>query len=123
MFVTDMGQILIVDDNVQNLYLARFLLEQQGYSIMEAHNGQEAVNMARELNFKLILMDIQMPVMNGLDSARLIKQNMSSAVIVALTAKAMSGDREAILASGCDGYIEKPINPQKFVSQVECFFE
>ncbi len=114
-----MSLILIADDNAQNLYLARFLLEQRGHSIKEAHDGKEAVGAARQHAFELILMDIQMPVMNGLDATKLIKQNNAALRVIALTAKAMAGDRDEILASGCDGYIEKPIDPQKFVDQIE----
>lgn len=99
----------------------RFLLEQQGHSITEANNGQEAADITRQQKFELILMDIQMPVLNGLDATKLIKQDNHAIQIVALTAKAMEGDRDDILAAGCDGYIEKPINPLNFVGQVEKF--
>jgi len=114
-----MSLILIADDNAQNLYLARFLLEQQGHAIKEAHDGREAVEVAAKHKFELILMDIQMPVMNGFEATKLIKQDKAAPLIIALTAKAMAGDRDEILASGCDGYIEKPIDSQRFVGQVE----
>lgn len=116
-----MSQILIADDNEQNLYLARFLLEQQGHTITEASNGQEATDITRQQDFELILMDIQMPVVNGLSAAKTIKQDNHLTRIVALTALAMAGDRDEILAAGCDGYIEKPIDPLKFAAQVEKF--
>jgi len=112
--------ILVADDNAHNLYLARFLLEKKGYQVCEAHNGDEAVAVCRAETPSLILMDIQMPGMDGLEATQRIKSSASiSPPIVALTARAMSGDREAILAAGCDGYIEKPIDPDNFVARVE----
>lgn len=117
-----MKNILIVDDNSQNMYLARFLLEQAGYVITEATNGQEAVDSCKENKFDLILMDIQMPVMDGLTATKIIKSEIDDKIIiVALTAKAMAGDRESILESGCDGYIKKPIAPDTFVELVEVY--
>ena len=117
-----MSKILIVDDNSQNLYLARFLLEQSGHQIVEAHNGQEAVDYCRKEKVDLVLMDIQMPVMDGLEATRIIKSEIDNTItIVALTAKAMSGDKEEILLVGCDGYIKKPIAPDTFVELVEIY--
>jgi len=112
--------ILVADDNVHNLYLARFLLEKKGYRVCEAHNGEEAVALCQAEAPALILMDIQMPGMDGLEATHCIKSNTSTPpLIVALTARAMSGDREIILAAGCDGYIEKPIDPGNFIARVE----
>ncbi len=113
--------ILIADDNAQNLYLARFLLERSGYSICEACNGAQAVVTARAESPALVLMDIQMPGMDGLEATRRIKGAADAPLIVALTAKVMSGDREAILSAGCDGYIQKPIEPDTFVAKVETY--
>ena len=117
--------LLIVDDNAQNLYLARFLLERSGYEICEAHNGQEAVAVTQTQTQRpaLVLMDIQMPGMDGLEATRQIKAGMAAPLVVALTAKVMAGDREAILAAGCDGYIQKPIDPDSFVSEVETYLQ
>jgi len=114
--------ILIADDNTHNLYLARFLLEKKGYQVCEAHNGEEAVAMCQSELPTLILMDIQMPGMDGLEATHHIKNSAPiPPPIVALTARAMSGDRETILAAGCDGYIEKPIDPDNFVARVEYY--
>ncbi|NOX76687.1 MAG: response regulator [Gammaproteobacteria bacterium] len=113
--------ILIADDNAQNLYLARFLLERSGYSICEAHNGTQAVVTAQAELPALVLMDIQMPGMDGLEATRRIKGTADAPLVVALTAKVMSGDREAILSAGCDGYIQKPIEPTTFVAKVETY--
>lgn len=119
-----MSKILIVDDNAQNLYLARFLLEQSGHEINEACNGQEAVDLFRKEKVDLILMDVQMPVMDGLTATTIIKTEIDCEInIVALTAKAMAGDKEKILAVGCDGYIKKPIAPDTFVELVEMYLK
>lgn len=119
-----MSHILIVDDNAQNLYLARFLLEQAGHKIDETSNGQEAVDYCRNTKVDLVLMDVQMPVMDGLTATNLIKSEINSELcIVALTAKAMAGDREEILDAGCDGYLKKPIAPDTFVSLVEIYLK
>lgn len=114
-----MSTILITDDNAQNVYLTRSLLERRGHTLIEAVNGQEAVEICNRRHVDLVLMDIQMPVMDGLEATRLIKQAADPPVIVALTAKVMPADRQHILAAGCDGYIEKPIEPSRFADQVE----
>ena len=115
-----MSRILIVDDNAQNLYLTRYILEERGHYIDEAHNGEEAIAALTNNSYDLILMDVQMPVLDGLTATRQIKAKHNTP-IVALTAKAMVGDREIILQAGCDGYIEKPIDPALFAGQVESF--
>lgn len=113
---------MIADDDPQNLYLERFLIERRGHQVSEVADGGQAVAMALSETFDLILMDIQMPVLDGLEATRRIRQELSNPPpIIALTARAMVGDREAILAAGCDGYIEKPIDPQHFAEQVEAF--
>ncbi len=114
-----MSTILIADDNAENLYLARYLLENAGHSVQVAHNGEEAVSAVQQNpDFDLILMDVQMPILDGLEATKRIKANGSMTPIVALTAKAMAGDRDLILASGCDGYIEKPFDVEMFLSQI-----
>lgn len=113
-----MSKILIVDDNAQNMYLARYLLEKQSHVIDEAGNGQQAVELAAANTYDLILMDIQMPVMDGLEATRIIKSGENVPKIIALTAKAMAGDEEKILQAGCDGYIHKPIMHATFAEQV-----
>ena len=113
-----MTTILIADDNAQNLYLTRFLLEKEGCEVHEAHNGAEAVAAVSERDYDLVLMDIQMPVMDGLEATRIIKSRNNPPLVIALTARAMSGDRDSILSDGCDGYIEKPLSPEKFAEQI-----
>ncbi|MFO7599904.1 MAG: response regulator [Candidatus Desulfacyla sp.] len=116
-------KILIVEDNEQNLYLTTFLMEKQGYDVVQARNGQEGLDAAAAERPDLILLDIQLPVMDGYEVAGRLKQaqETQSIPIVAVTSYAMAGDREAVLAAGCEGYIEKPIDPDSFVEQVKGF--
>ncbi len=115
--------ILIVDDNAQNLYLARFLLEHNGYTVCEAASGEQAVAAVQSNSPALVLMDIQMPGMDGLEATRRIQATTNAPTVVALTAKVMAGDRESILAAGFDGYIQKPIEPGSFVAMVETYLK
>lgn len=116
-------KILIVEDNEQNLYLETFLLEKQGYDVIQARNGQEGLDTAASERPDLILLDIQLPFMDGYEVSRRLKeaQETQSIPIVAVTSYAMAGDREAVLAAGCHGYIEKPIDPDHFAEQVKGF--
>lgn len=104
--------ILIVDDNPQNLKLARVLLAGEGYAVKTAVDAEEALRVLETFTPELILMDVQLPGMDGLTLTRLLKSDAAHAetVIVALTAYAMKGDEERVLAAGCDGYIAKPID-------------
>jgi len=114
-------KILIVEDNEQNLYLATFLLEQSGYEVITAKDGLDGVEKAQAEKPNLILMDIQLPEMNGFEATRRIKSiaDINHIPIVAVTSYAMEGDREKALAVGCVGYIEKPFDPDTFVSEIE----
>jgi two-component system cell cycle response regulator DivK len=116
-------KILIIEDNEQNLYLTTFLLEKQDFDVVQARNGQQGLELAVSENPDLILLDIQLPVMDGYEVARRLKQagETKSIPIIAVTSYAMAGDRETILATGCEGYIEKPIDPDSFVEQVRGF--
>ncbi len=115
--------ILIIEDNEQNLYLLRFILEKKGFQVFAAKEGQRGVELAASLKPDLILLDIQLPVMDGYTVARLLRGNaeLDEVPIIAVTSYAMAGDREKALEAGCTGYIEKPINPDTFVQQVEQF--
>lgn len=115
--------IVIVDDDDHSLYLSRFLLEKRGYRVVEARNGREGIDAARRENPALVVLDIQLPQMNGYEVAGQLNRDPETAdiPIVVVTSFAMPGDKEGILASGCDGYIEKPIDPDTFVSEVEKF--
>jgi two-component system, cell cycle response regulator DivK len=112
--------VLIIEDNEQNLYLMHFLLEKNGFTVVEARNGQEGILAARTLQPDLILLDIQLPVMDGYAVASALrKQNtLESTPIIAVTSYAMVGDRERAMSAGATDYIEKPINPATFVAQI-----
>jgi CheY-like chemotaxis protein len=116
-------KILIIEDNEQNLYLITFLLEKHDFDVIQARDGQQGVELAVSENPDLILLDIQLPVMDGYEVAKRLKQveKTESIPIVAVTSYAMAGDRETILATGCKGHIEKPIDPDNFIDQVRRF--
>jgi two-component system, cell cycle response regulator DivK len=115
--------ILIIEDNEQNQYLATFLLESRGYAVVAAADGLRGIELAAKQKFDLILLDIQLPIMDGYQVAKALRNSPAtrSTPIVAVTSYAMMGDREKALAAGCDGYLEKPINPETFVSDIERF--
>ena len=116
-----MKKILYIEDNEQNLYLVTFILEKHGYEVHAARDGQEGIAMAARVLPDLILLDIQLPQMDGYAVARQLRINpdLATVPIVAVTSYAMAGDRDKALAAGCNGYIEKPINPDTFMNQVE----
>lgn len=118
-----MSKILVADDNAQNLYLVRFLLEKSGHDVDEVVNGELAVKAVENKPYDLVLMDIRMPVLNGIEATRAIKLKAGAPKIVALTASAMDGDEESIIAAGCDGYIAKPIVFDTFVDLVEAYLD
>ncbi len=113
--------VLVIEDNEQNLYLVTFMLEKNGYTVVPARDGQEGIDLAGQVNPLLILLDIQLPGMNGYEVAQALRRNpaLAQVPIVAVTSYAMVGDRERALEAGCSGYIEKPINPETFVADVE----
>ena len=115
------GKVLVIEDNEQNLYLVRFILEQGNYEVFAALDGKSGIEMAALLKPDLILLDIQLPVMDGYAVARNLRQNpvLADTPIVAVTSYAMPGDREKVMEAGCSGYIEKPIDPDTFVAKVE----
>jgi len=117
------ARILLIEDNLQNLYLTRFLLEQRGHEILQAETGPLGLELAAKVLPDLILLDIQLPGMDGHAVARALKSDphLKSIPIIAVTSYAMVGDREKCLAAGAEGYIEKPINPESFVAEVERF--
>ena len=138
-----MKRILVVEDNETNLYLIRFILNKSGYEVIEAREGAVGVELAAKEKPDLILMDIQLPDIDGLEATKAIRnlecglrnkieegpyseseiRNLKSQIkkipIIALTSFAMVGDREKALAAGCTGYIEKPINPETFIAEME----
>jgi len=114
------GTVLYIEDNEQNYYLVSVLLKTQDYRIVWAQDGREGIEKALESNPDLILLDIQLPVMDGYEVARQLRSNpeLNKVPIIAVTSYAMSGDREKALSAGCNGYIEKPIDPDTFLAQV-----
>jgi len=115
------GTLLIIEDNEQNLYLMRFLLEKNGFRVIEARTGRLGIDLALQQRPKAILLDIQLPEMDGYAVAAELKKRdeLQGVPIIAVTSYAMMGDRERILAAGATGYIEKPINPETFVEEIE----
>lgn len=116
-------RVLIVEDTPQNRYMARFLLEQAGHTVVGCcDNGEEALRMAGELRPDLIVMDMMLSGgIDGFAATRKLRADPATRAIkiVAFTALAMKGDRERVIAAGCDGYISKPIDPAAFVRQLE----
>ena len=115
-----MATILIVEDNSTNMKLSTFLLESADYTVLAATNAETGLTLARESHPDLILMDIQLPGMDGLQATALLKADdaTSDIPIIALTALAMKGDEERILAAGCDGYVAKPLDYKDFLAVV-----
>ena len=116
-------KVLVIEDNEQNRYLVTFLLEQHGFTVVHAADGPAGIALAARETFTLILLDIHLPGMDGYAVARALRENVTLAEvpIVAVTSYAMAGDREKSLAAGCDGYLQKPINPETFVGDLKCF--
>jgi two-component system, cell cycle response regulator DivK len=115
-----MAKILIIEDNVQNMKLAAFLLNSAGHTVIQASHALGGIAIAQQHRPDLILMDIQLPGMDGLTATRMLKADPETRdiKIYALTAFAMKGDEEKIYAAGCDGYIAKPIRYQSFLETV-----
>jgi two-component system, cell cycle response regulator DivK len=116
-------KILIVEDEPRNLKLFRDLLQRFGYETIEATDGEQGVELARVGNPDLILMDIMMPKMDGIEATRILKADTATKNIpvIALTSYAMKGDRERTLEAGCDWYMAKPIDIQELLKAVEHF--
>ena len=115
-----MAKVLIVEDNPANMTLAVFLLNSVGHAVLSATNAEAGLTMAREEQPDLILMDIQLPGMDGLAATALLKASETTCAIpvIALTALAMKGDEERIRSAGCDGYIAKPMRYKEFLAAI-----
>ena len=114
-------KVLVVEDNPQNMKLITFVLNKYGHEAVEAYSGLEGVEKAGTIEPELILMDIQLPDIDGLEATRRIRKikSMDDVPIIAITSYAMSGDKEKVLAAGCNGYFEKPINPLTIMNDIE----
>ena len=116
-------KVLIVEDNELNMKLFHDLLDAHGYATLQTRNGMEALGLARKHRPALILMDIQLPGIDGLEATKRIRASAAAREIpiVAVTSFAMTGDRERLLAAGSNGYIEKPIDPDTIMAQLAAF--
>ncbi len=119
------AQILVVEDNEKNMKLFRDVLMSTGYRTLEATTGGEAVALATEHSPDLVLMDIQLPDIDGIEALGRLRADdrTASLPVLALTAQAMEGDRERFLAAGFDGYLSKPVNIAEFVATVKRYCE
>ena len=115
------GKILYIEDNLGNRMLARRILEAEGYSITEAPDGPTGLDLAAQEQFDLILLDINLPEIDGYDLARRMRgmSNLNDVPILAVTANVMQGDKERTLEAGCDGFIPKPIDVDKLPEQIQ----
>jgi CheY-like chemotaxis protein len=118
-------RILVIEDNPVNLELMTDLLEAFGFTVLAARGGAHGIDLVRQEKLDLIICDVQMPGMDGYEVANYLKRDpmLRRIPLVAVTALAMVGDRERVLAAGFDGYIDKPISPEQFKQQVEGFME
>ena len=116
----DVARILIVEDNTANMALAVFLLESAGHAVLSATDAEAGLTLARDEQPDLILMDIQLPGMDGLEATALLKgEDTTRAIpVIALTALAMKGDEERIRAAGCDGYVAKPMRYRELLATI-----
>ncbi|MBV6513637.1 MAG: response regulator [Ignavibacteriales bacterium] len=114
-------KIVIIEDNEQNMYMLTYLLESNSYEVHQCYSGAEGIVLAGEVIPAAILLDIQLPEMDGHAVARKLRENtkLDKVPIIAVTSYAMVGDREKVMESGADGYIEKPIDPDTFIIQME----
>jgi two-component system CheB/CheR fusion protein len=116
--------VLLVDDVEANRILARHLMEQRGWQVCEAVNGQEALDRVAEQDYDLVLMDVEMPVMNGIEATKQLRRQEAGnggghLPVIAMTAHALQGDRERMLASGMDDYVSKPLILDEFFQAIE----
>jgi CheY-like chemotaxis protein len=120
-----MSKILIVEYNEKNMYLISYILKKKGYQTIEAATGEKGVELTIKEKPDLIIMDIQLPGIDGLETTKRIRTSGADGItpIIALTSYAMTGDREKALEAGCTGYIEKPINPDTVIGEIEKYIK
>jgi two-component system, cell cycle response regulator DivK len=116
-------KVLIIEDNEQNMYMLSFLLQNENYEVIQAICGPDGIETARNNKPDIILLDIQLPGMDGYTVAKKLREieHVKTTPIIAVTSYAMPGDKEKAIESGATGYIEKPINPDTFISQMKEF--
>jgi CheY-like chemotaxis protein len=117
------NKILIIEDNEQNMYMLSFLLRSENYVVIQAFSGKDGIIEAQNNRPDIILLDIQLPEMDGYEVAEKLREieELKETPIIAVTSYAMPGDKEKVMAAGATGYIEKPINPDTFISQMNSF--
>lgn len=115
-----MATVLVIEDNPANMTLARFLLQSAGHTVLTATDAETGLTLARDEQPDLVLMDIQLPGMDGLEATAVLKRSAATRLIpvIALTALAMKGDEQRIRAAGCDGYIAKPLAYKEFLASI-----
>lgn len=120
----DRKLILHVEDNAYNRKIIRDLLSTTGYAIVEAHNGEEALDALAQQRPDLILMDIQLPKLSGLDITRMIREDplLAQIPVIAITSFALSGDERLALEAGCNAYVAKPFRPRDLLEMIQRFF-
>jgi two-component system, cell cycle response regulator DivK len=116
-------RILIIEDDNQSLYMLTFLLESNNYEVIQSNNGFDGIAMARDFKPGAIILDIQLPEMNGYEVTKVLRNDneLKNIPIIVVTSFAMIGDKNKAMEAGADGYIEKPIDPDTFISQLESF--
>jgi len=118
--------VLVIEDNEDNMVLITMLLKKSGYETLWAENGLTGVEMAKDAAPSFVLLDIQLPDIDGtevLKRIRALDSDAANVKVIAMTSYAMTGDREKLLAAGCDGYIEKPINPMLVIKQIQAIVD
>ena len=120
-----MKRVLVVDDNESNIHLIRYILQRGGYEVIEARDGYEGVKLAVKEKPDLILMDIQLPGMDGLEATQRIRESEANGdiPIIALTSFAMPADKDKAMAAGCTSYIPKPIDVNHFITEIEKYLK
>lgn len=116
-------RILVIDDDQQSLYLLSFLLESNNYEVIQSDTGLDGIAKAKETKPDIIILDIQLPEMDGYQVTKLLRKNddLMNVTIIAVSSFAMIGDEKKALEAGANGYIEKPIDPNTFISQMKSF--
>ena len=115
-----MKKVLVIEDNADNMKLITFILEKNGYSTIRAENGTTGIELALKEKPDFVLIDIQLPDMDGLEVLKAVRKSEidGGIPVIAITSYAMSGDRERLIEAGCNGYLEKPIDPVTVMSQI-----